>query len=71
MCLIFYSDLNSAACWPQTNSMPPVSLGHFTVKPHIFRSWVKTEHMKFLKCEIPLNPINAHSPEYALSITHF
>ena len=36
MCLIFHPDLNSAACCPQTNSMPLESLGHFTVKPHIF-----------------------------------
>lgn len=36
MCLIFCSDLNSAACCPQTNSMSLESLGHFTVKPHIF-----------------------------------
>lgn len=32
----FLSDLNSAACCPQTNSMSLESLGHFTVKPHIF-----------------------------------
>lgn len=36
MCLIFHPDLNSAASCPQTNSMPLESLGHFTVKPHIF-----------------------------------
>ena len=36
MCLIFRSDLNSAACCPQTNSVSLESLGYFTVKPHIF-----------------------------------
>lgn len=71
MCLISHSDLHSAACCPQTNSMPLESLGHFTVKPHIFWSWVKTEHMKFLKCEISLNPIKAYNPEYVLFIIHF